>query len=574
MSSTSNSTHSLLFLLLLAAVVALYGLGLDKTGLFDVDEAIFAQASVEMMESGDYVKPTYNAEPRYHKPPMIYWLQAASMEKMGIGPLGARLPSVILGVLTIFAFFTFLHKITGHMRYALTASTILAFSLSFLFIARGATADMLLNFFILTSIMTLLANLYAREYGLFPIFIAGFLLGAGLLAKGPIAVAVPAVVVGLAVLFKGRFFYNLKCVNPIILLVGMVLAVGPWCFHIIQTSGMDFFVEFIWVHNIQRYVGGLGNTHSTSYFYYLIVLLIGFFPWVLFLPGSIGWVFMSLWRRLRAYDPHEAFPAIGLLWMVAVIAFFTFSATKLAHYIVPALPGAALLIAARLDDIPQERLGGFALFLMLPFVLLFAAPFLILKWLPEGLLGSGPLMPVVDFLAGATGADLPVTDQQLVAILSQDITIGILPFATGAIVLCGTVAGLSLLNNGLRQGIFVLATTVWMGLTLTAVGVAPVVYQYMQQPLANIGEKIKSVHQEGDTVYMVELHQPSVRFISGVPFVPISSMKELEAKGIAGRTLLVVEQDRLEKVEALLPTWGQFATECEGGYCLVAFATK
>ena len=73
-------------------------------GLFDVDEAIFTQASREMIHTHTFSMPSYNGEPRYQKPPLIYWVQSAAMGVMGDASLwAARLPSALAALAAAFS---------------------------------------------------------------------------------------------------------------------------------------------------------------------------------------------------------------------------------------------------------------------------------------------------------------------------------------------------------------------------------------------------------------------------------------------------------------------------------------
>ena len=145
----------------------LYFWGHENYGLFDVDEAIFTQATVEMIEDNNYVTPIYNGEPRYHKPPLIYWLQAVSLNAMDavpykdkITPLAARLSSAICGFLAVFSLFMFTQILTQRSRIAFTAAAVFGLSLSWFVIVRAATADAAMNLLIITNTMYCLWVLY------------------------------------------------------------------------------------------------------------------------------------------------------------------------------------------------------------------------------------------------------------------------------------------------------------------------------------------------------------------------------------------------------------------------------
>jgi 4-amino-4-deoxy-L-arabinose transferase-like glycosyltransferase len=574
-SSNSNLIASLV-LVVLTSLAILYFLGLDRYGLFDVDEAIFTQASVEMMESGNYVTPSYNGEPRYHKPPLIYWAQTISMKYLDVNPMAARLPSAILAFLTIVSFYIMLEGMTKNGRNALIATAVLGVSLSFLVLARAAVADMALIFFSLTASMLIMGNIFSIENRYMPSIIAGFLLAGGLLAKGPIALMLPAITVGCTVLFYGSFKHNLKRLNVIFVVFAMAVAFIPWVKLAFDQHGVEYFNEFILKHNLERYLEGFGNSHSHSSLYYVWVLLIGFFPWVLLLPSAI-WQVLRQFRTIFKSDRAEnVLPLIGLVWMVTVVVFFSFSATKLAHYIVPALPGAAILIAWRLDQIKRTPLGFLNLLWAIPFSMLFAGIFLAFQWIPDAALGEGKLMPYLEMLSKELQFEIPkITDPMLTSIISQDIYIGAAPIMIGAILLVGTTTGFIFLNRGHLQGVTALVATMCMAYTLLVLSIAPVAYKYMQQPLANIAEMIKEKTTDKTPVYFVSLHQPSVRFLSGVPFQAIDSPAQLKAiRPFHRHALLAVDENHVEATLEALPDYLRKGKVCEGGYCLIETTYK
>lgn len=569
-SSNSNLVASLV-LALLTAFAVLYFIGLDRYGLFDVDEAIFSQASAEMIESENYITPSYNGEPRYHKPPMIYWLQSLSMKYFDIGALGARLPSALLAFLTMVSFYILLEGITHNGRKALITTAILGLNLSFLVLARAAVADMALIFFSLTATMLIMGNIFSVENRVMPSIIAGFLLAGALLAKGPVGIMIPAVAVGSTVLFYGSFKHNLKRLNIVVTLFAMIVAFVPWAKMAFDQHGVDYFNEFILKHNLERYIGGFGNSHSQSGFYYIGVLLVGFFPWVLLLPSAIWQVICQFGKIFKSDNPENVLPLIGLIWLITIVAFFSFSATKLAHYIVPALPGAALLIGWRLDQIKKKPLGVVNLLWAIPFSVLFAGIFIAFKWLPQAALGEGKLMPYITMLSDKFNFTVPqITDPMLMSILSQDIHIGVAPVMIGAILLVGTITSFVFLNKGHLQGVATMIATVFMAYTLLVLSIAPVAYKYMQQPLADIAEEIKEKSTDKTTVYFVSLHQPSVRFISGVPFIALDSPSQVRViHPFPKHGLFAVDEEHVKLTMEYLPKRSRKEKTCNGGYCLI-----
>lgn len=568
--SSNSNTIAMLVLVVLTAVATLYFSGLDRYGLFDVDEAIFAEASAEMLTTGNYVTPAYNGEPRYHKPPMIYWMQAVSMKYLDISPLSARLPSALLAFLTIICFYIILEGMTANGRFSLIASAVLGINLSFLILARAAVADMALIFFSLTASLLIMSNIFAIEKRIMPSIIAGFLIGAGLLSKGPIALMIPLVAVGCTVLFYGSFIHNLKRLNIFVTLLAIFITFIPWVKMIYDQHGLDFFNEFIFKHNLDRFLGGFGNSHSQSGMYYIWVLLIGFFPWAFILPSAIWQVINNFSGLFKSDKAEKVLPLIGLVWFITVVVFFSFSATKLAHYIVPALPGAAILIAWRLEQIKNTPLSKLNFVLILPISIALSGLFIVFKWLPSAATGEGKLMPYINLIAEKFDLTIPtITDPMLLSIISQNISIGIAPIIIGAILLIGTITGFIFLTNGHRQGIAILITSTFSAYLLLVLSVVPTIYAYAQQPLANIGEKIKENSTKDTKLFFVAMHQPSVRFISGKEFTPVDAPAQLRNEIFKKHNMLAVDMQHVKETMKFIPKRFKLKKSCNGGYCLI-----
>lgn len=568
-----NKTYGLW---LFVAIALMLFTNLGSYGLFDVDEAIFAEASREMLESKDFVTPTYNGNPRYHKPPMIYWIQSASMQIFGVNAFAARLPSAILAFLTLFMFWDAIKRITGQNRYAVIATAVYAFSLSFMMISRAAIADMLLNFMILSLIFSLLSNIFALERSNKRVFFAGLIMGLGLLAKGPVVAVVAGLVIGFVVFTRSDVWYALKCVNPFLLLLGAVIPVAPWLGLIVWEKGFDFLYEFIMVHNIGRFTAPM-DRHGGQWWYYIAVLLIGFFPWVLFLPSAAWGALKEHLPALRSEQPRHLMPIIGLFWGIAVVVLFSFSATKLPHYILPAIPGFALVVADRLDRLDKDRFSifnvGFIFLMAMPLCLVFG----VLQWLPDFLLQKGWLFEQVAAFKPDLVANAPELEIQVAAVLEQGINFDFIPLAIAMLFFLGLTIGLILMRHGYVEGAGFVSASVWAAMFVFAVGLAPRVYHYTQQPLANFAEGVRQVYKEGDQVYLLSLHHPSVRFITGVPFVSVPAPSTL--KGISKeenwatkpqgveRKFMFTDMERIEDYMAVLPKSAR--NECNGGFCLI-----
>lgn len=577
----------------LAAMVAalclmLFLSGHGRYGLFDVDEAIFTQATVEMRANtavhgiGGLAMPTYNGEPRYHKPPLIYWAQDAAMGVLGEGSLyAARLPSALGALLTVAVLGYGVWRITRDRRWALASAAALAFNLSFVVVGRAATADGLLNLFSVALALWMFVPLFgvqgrARgirriQRGKYDWVVSGVLAALGFLAKGPIA-WVPAFTV-VAVVWvmrkKGRraVWDSLEVGKSVAVAAALLV---PWMALLVATHGLAFFYEFFVVNNINRYAGGLSNTQSSSVFYYLLVLMLGFFPWVMILPRALPAAFKN-WRKvLSGVDGAKALPVLAAIWAIVYVVFFSFSQTRLAHYIVPAYPALAIVVGWWLTLVPRPKLNGWLILAGALWGVLLAAIFLVANPILLGL-----REPVLHGWLGwaqlVFNFPWPLKDAMANAVLAEDVGLGYgLPLAGG--LLLGLVIPLWVMVGRDVRGALTSLWVAWAAVLMVIVwGVVPVVWNYTQAPLARLALLMEDFPREEPLVHL-GLHKPSVRYLSARPFTKLENPLQLPEYVRTSEMLVLTEEPTVPKIRLELATRGKgmvLGQACEGGYCLL-----
>src|SRR5438067_7087386 len=182
--------------LTVSAVAASFFWMLGAAPLFDVDEGAFSQATLEMFQRGDFLSTYLNGEPRYDKPILIYWLQAASVALLGPSEWAFRLPSAVCATAWSWLTYLFARRHYGVDR-ALFAAVLLATSLGVYIIGRAATADALLNLLVAAAMFAAWLHLSTGERKW--LYAAHAAIGLGVLAKGPIAIVVA---------FESTFLYS------------------------------------------------------------------------------------------------------------------------------------------------------------------------------------------------------------------------------------------------------------------------------------------------------------------------------------------------------------------------------
>jgi 4-amino-4-deoxy-L-arabinose transferase-like glycosyltransferase len=318
----------------------------------DRDEARFAQATKQMLETGDYLDIHFQNEVRYKKPVGIYWLQAGAVkagEALG-GPRAQstiwlyRMPSLFgaLGavLLTYWCALAFVGR-----RAAVLAAAMMATSLLLAVEARLAKTDAVLLATVVAA-MGAMARVYLRSrrddavalvpWALPAIFWTA--LAAGVLIKGPlILMIVGLTAAGVSILDRsGRWLLRLR---PLPGLLWFALLVAPWFVLILNRAGDAFLAESVGRDMAGKIFSGQ-ESHGAPPGLYLLLF------WVTFWPGALlaGLAAPTVWRARR--EPGAQFL---LAWLVPSWIVFELVVTKLPHYVLPLYPAIAILIAGIIE---------------------------------------------------------------------------------------------------------------------------------------------------------------------------------------------------------------------------------
>jgi 4-amino-4-deoxy-L-arabinose transferase-like glycosyltransferase len=332
-------------LLLFLAVLALSLPQAALLPLLDRDEPRFAEASREMLQSGNFIVPTFNHVPRYAKPPLIYWCQAVSFTLFGENALAARLPSLLATAGTAWILFVWGAQL-GSLQLGLGAALSYAFCLQTVQQGRVATADALLIFF-----MTLTAfagwklitappvSPSRQNYFWDTILALGF--AGGFLAKGPEAL-LPFLPLLLCARGTRTNVIGELTVN---FLLGLALVLFWAIPAYIETHG-DYWRVGLSEGVGQRMVTGLQSHGASTFGWYLLGVPLYL---ILFWLSALPWSPLLVIHRKKLFtawkpDLTDAY----LLWNAGLIfVVFSFMVTKLPHYTLPAFPFLALVFARR-----------------------------------------------------------------------------------------------------------------------------------------------------------------------------------------------------------------------------------
>ncbi|MBI3755119.1 MAG: glycosyltransferase family 39 protein [Deltaproteobacteria bacterium] len=345
----------------LAIFISFFKLG--SLLLFDVDEAVFSEATREMVGTGDYITPTYNYEPRYDKPILFYWLMSLAFKLFGITEFSARFTSAMFGTALATATFFFVKKLYGQ-RPAILAGLCLLLNLEFFVYSHSAVTDMTLAFFITAALYSfylgyqmssesgvLSSELNNKWYLLFWVFA-----GLAALTKGVIGILFPAAIIFIYLAASRELSKVKLLLAPRFLLIFSAIAFH-WYIAQFYINGWEFFNAFIIKHHFQRYTEVI-SSHSGPIYFYVPVILAGFFPWAAFLPNAI-------YRGFKGKGIY----LFGAIWFLAIFIFFSISRTKLPNYIMPLFPAMAIITGLAINDFLENGLKKIWLYISCIFLM-------------------------------------------------------------------------------------------------------------------------------------------------------------------------------------------------------------
>ena len=335
------------YLLLCALCLVLYGPGLAAIPPLDRDEARFAQATRQMLETHDFIRIRFQDEARNKKPAGIHWLQAAAValfsspESAAIWPY--RLPSALAAAAAALLTFTCGARLLGSTQAGLIAAVLMAGALAVIVEAHLAKTDAALLATVVAGqgalglIYTSIRADRSVSYPLPLVFWSAE--GVAILLKGP-----PGPTVALLTLtslsIADRDVSWVRGLRPLAGIVVMVLIVAPWLVAVESATRGHFILGAISSDLLPKMVG-TQESHGAPPGYYLALAAASFWPGSLFLAPALLWA----WRQRRA-----AAGRFLLAWLVPAWVFFELVPTKLPHYVLPLYPAVALLAGGALAE--------------------------------------------------------------------------------------------------------------------------------------------------------------------------------------------------------------------------------
>jgi 4-amino-4-deoxy-L-arabinose transferase-like glycosyltransferase len=351
---------------LLLSAVAVYFVALGSVAIWDANEAFYAETPREMLEAHDFLNPSFNYLPRFNKPVLSYWIVAAFYRVFGVSVAVQRF-AIALGALVIIACAYWLARIAisdsgfriqdarsgiedarlgiqdarlgiqdqgsgiRDSAAALWAAAGLAAAPRLVMFARRIFIDIWITAFMsLTLVFFAMSERHParRRTYLALMYVA---IGLGVLTKGPVAIALPALSFTLYLAVRRE----LRRVTEMMLPLGIVILaviVVPWYAALYHEHGWTYIKSFFISENIERFTSGVGVRQHRGPWFYLPVVLSDSFPWS-----------VLLFAAAAAWKERTRIETLLWCWIGAIVVFFSLSAGKQDLYIFPIVSAVAAL---------------------------------------------------------------------------------------------------------------------------------------------------------------------------------------------------------------------------------------
>ena len=334
------ATHlRLFFFVLLVAAVTPFFVNLGDASIWDANEAFYVETPRQMLQSGDWINPSFNYEPRFNKPVLSYWIVGGLYRMFGVSVAVERAAIAGAAMVMLIAVWFIARASSPEPLAPLLATLGLAVGPRFFMFSRRIFVDMAVTAMMtLTLLFFILAERYPARRRLFLVLMY-LSVGLGVLTKGPVAAVIPFLVFVVYLAVHRELGRLREMMIPSGTLIALAVA-APWYIALYMQHGWTHITGFFIGENVGRFTETIGVQARGPHFY-IPVVLTDTLPWSLCLPAVV-----MTWRADRRGDRQNASVRIRtllLLWIAIIVVFFSLSQTKQDLYIFPVVAAVAAL---------------------------------------------------------------------------------------------------------------------------------------------------------------------------------------------------------------------------------------
>ena len=345
---------------------------LSEVPPYHADENFYVTSSKNMIDSGDYITPTYNDENRFAKPIIFYWMVAASYNIFGVNLFSARLVSSFFAALCIPIVYMTARRLFNGKTAFISALLLPGCYLHFQ-IARWAITDMALNFFILLTFYFFIRGFQETLNKNTYYYFSYICMGIGFMIKGPIAIIIPAlVIIGFLIILRNwEELSRLRLGYGAMILAAIIL---PWFITMLTIHGDEFKNHILGAELRDRMI------HDSPFsLYYFGVIIRYYLPWSFFFLAALTvkfvptinkpnnspstksyFLFLSeklkFWYRNISHKNNHAF-LFSIMWIVCPLILFTLFRIEHSRYMLPVSAPISMITAHFFSQLIDSPIG-------------------------------------------------------------------------------------------------------------------------------------------------------------------------------------------------------------------------
>ncbi len=316
------------------------------------DEVFYAQIAKEMVEHDTWMVPMIFDQTNFEKPIFTFWLLRLAVEHFGATPYVARFFMSVFGMIGVGMTYFLAYLMFKDKRMAFLSGAMLSTSFIYIVLSRSVMTDMVFSMWVYFALVFFYWGYTRQEHRGASIVLTCVCAGLAVLSKGLLGLLLPMGVISLYLGFQKERKFVL---HPSLLLgLGLfALIVIPWHVFMVQKFGQSFINEYWWNVHVRR-IFVAEHLKSDTWYFYLMTIFGGTFPWSLFLIPAVVWTVIKVRR-------HEDERMLGFIWIAIVYIFMSMqiAASKLASYIFPIFPLLAIVLAYYLNEVLKNRTQPF-----------------------------------------------------------------------------------------------------------------------------------------------------------------------------------------------------------------------
>lgn len=332
--------------------------------LLPIDETRYLSVAWEMLLRQDWLAPlTINGQPYHHKPPLLFWAINAVWLLTGPSRWAATIIPVLMGMSSVFLTMFLTEKLFPRdIQRASRVSFIMVGCLPYLVYSSMIMFDVTMTFFVMLTLLSLVS--FSQEQKWRYVMFMSLMLGLGVLTKGPVAYLYAIFPILLGPLWHQHPLPKLKWYGGCLLaILFSMIPVLLWLIPVLRQSDDHFAFWLVWEQTAGRITGNFNAAHARPFYFYIPIIVILMMPWIFF---------PKFWKEIKTVKSQ-----IGadhgirfiLCWIIPVFISFSFISGKQPHYLVPIIPGIAIITTVLLQDVRMVTLKILTMSLMFVFVL-------------------------------------------------------------------------------------------------------------------------------------------------------------------------------------------------------------